>query len=218
MSLSGPLRGSFYSVFWRPRIPASLSSIRNFGIIQVIQWVQPRGSEFWKQQLITNSECCVCFSAMLHSCGGWKVHGCLRVIHDHTLVPEWVSASLGRCPYLKFTLQRSDLHFSHLHFTLLFDTFFTWSLLFSLSNDFEVKVLFLCGGNVMTQKQDDMSRINLRTYLIWILFQCNQVVGYITYKSSLCFQFILLCIKIQFLFLLFLFIIISRPYLKITYY
>lgn len=76
---------------------------------------------------------------------------------------------------------------------------------------------FLCGGNVMTRKQDGMSCINLRTYLIWILFHCNQVVGYITYKSSLCFQLILLLIKIQFLFLLFLFIIISRAHLKITH-
>lgn len=58
---------------------------------------------------------------------------------------------------------------------------------------------------MMTQKQDNMSHINLRKYLICILLKCNQVVGYsprIIYKVYL--PLVLLLMKMQFFFILFL--------------
>lgn len=212
MSLSGPLRGSFYSVFWHPRIPVSLSSVKDFGIIQVVHWVWPHSTEFWKQQLITNSEFVFVSVLGMKKFMGvsmWSTTTCRSLSEP---LPTWVGVRTWNLPFrvLTYTFYSCTLHFFLIHSLAR-------ASCSNLSNDFEFKVLFLCRGNVMTQKQDGMSHINLRTYLIWILFQCNQVVGYITYKSSLCFQLILLFIKIQFLFLLFLFIIISRHHIKITH-
>lgn len=111
MSLSAPLRGSLYSAFWRPRIPAPLSSVKNVGIIQVIQWVQPRGAEFRKQQLITNSECCTLFQCNASRVLGMEKFMGVSMWSTTTHWSEWASAILGRCSYSKFTLQCSDLHF-----------------------------------------------------------------------------------------------------------